>query len=58
MKSTLNLSFTDGQQSTGDLIFQKFSAKLIEERNERRRKIIYGTACVVFVLMAVTLVMG
>ncbi|MEO9603540.1 MAG: hypothetical protein ABJ360_16330 [Roseobacter sp.] len=56
MKSTPNLSFTDGQLSTGDLIFQKFSERMMEERNKQRRRITYGTSLVICVLLAALLV--
>lgn len=58
MKSAHGLSFTDGQQSSGDLFLQRLSGKLIEEHNERRRKIIYVTSLVFCVILAVLLVLG
>lgn len=58
MKSAHDLSFTVGQQSSGDLFLQELSGKLIEEHNERRPKIIYVTSLVFCVILAVLLVLG
>lgn len=58
MKSAQRLGFADTHETAESHFFGEFSAKLLEERNNRRRKIVYGCLIVICVLLMARLIIA
>lgn len=58
MKSSQSLGFSETNHPSDTQFFEQFSAKLLEERSERRRKIVYGCLIVICVLLIARLLIG
>ncbi|MEO9574593.1 MAG: hypothetical protein ABJ360_13245 [Roseobacter sp.] len=58
MKSAQRLGFAENHQSSETHFIEELSEKMLEERSERRKKIVYGCLIAICILLMSRLVIG